>query len=116
MAFQPPFDTLNGQLMAQAAHDYCLGRRTYMAEAGVEYLTEWWDQLENRTKCNIVRDTLVSLARGYVGLPGVWLPFAKWAFGLLDSLSQDSILRYLASRELKNLLDSDALNCTDTRF
>lgn len=48
---------LNSQLMAVAAHRYCLGRRTYIVGACIDWLTKNWDDIDDGGKAAILKDT-----------------------------------------------------------
>lgn len=52
---------LNDQLMSLAAFRYCIGRRSYIVGACIDWLYDTWEQFSDQTKLNIVRDTIESL-------------------------------------------------------
>lgn len=84
-------DGLNGQLMVMAAHQYCLGRRSYIVESCIEWLRLWWTKFERRTQEVIVRDTIEALQDNRAGSDSdtiVWKAFADWAWKQLDAESQ----------------------------
>lgn len=85
-----PLVGTNGQLMIMSAHRYCLGRRTYIVSACVEWLTNNWDVCETNTRNVIVRDTLQALMRDEAGDScdyDDWKRFAQWAW---NSFSEES--------------------------
>ena len=87
-----PLEGTDGQLMVMAAHRYCLGRRTYIVSACVEWLKQWWPEFENNTRNIIVRDTIEALQDDLAGDPmdvREWENFLKWAWNQLDSKSQE---------------------------
>jgi hypothetical protein len=72
----------NDQLMAMAAHRYCLGRRTYIVGACCEWLRANWDGFEANTQNVIVRDTFEALARDAAGDESDardWTNLMRWA-------------------------------------
>jgi len=77
-----PLDGLNGQIMAMAAHRYCLGRQTYVVTSCIEWLKAWWHQIGPETRNVILRDTATALARNDAGSPmdaKDWQGFLDWA-------------------------------------
>lgn len=48
---------IDSQLMAVAAHQYCLGRRTYIVGACIGWLTKNWGDLEPGHQAGIILDT-----------------------------------------------------------
>lgn len=48
---------LKSQLMVVAAHRYCLGRRTYMVEACIAWLSENWGDIADGAQVTILKDT-----------------------------------------------------------
>jgi hypothetical protein len=77
-----PLHGLNGQLMAIAAHRYCLGRQTYIVSCCVEWLKAWWRMVDHDTRNVILRDTAEALARNEAGAPmdaQDWQGFLDWA-------------------------------------
>jgi len=73
-------DGLNDQLMAMAAFRYCLGRRSYIVGACLEWLHDTWKQFEPTTKSVMVRDTIEALMdndAGHLCDSREWLHFAQ---------------------------------------
>jgi hypothetical protein len=92
VASQPsPLAGTNGQLMVMAAHRYCLGRRSYIVGACIEWLAAWWDGFDVNTKAVIVRDTVQALQDGLAGERmdyEAWRTFGQWAFAKLPEVKQ----------------------------
>jgi len=85
----------NDQLMATAAHRYCLGRASYIVPVCIEWLRQVWPQLNKNTQNIIVRDTAEAIMRGEAGHQcdeTNWLDFGGWAYDQLDQKSQDWVL------------------------
>lgn len=79
-----PLHGTNGQLMAMAAHRYCLGRRSYIVGACIEWLEAWWGEFDENTRRVIVRDTVEALQDHEAGDDtdfAAWKAFAEriWA-------------------------------------
>lgn len=81
-------DSTDDQLMATAAHRYCLGRQSYIVGSCLDWLVATWDQFTPNTRRHMVRDTIEALMEGRAGSPTVdepgWRRFAEWAWGRLD--------------------------------
>ena len=67
---------INDQLMAMAAHRYCLGRRSYITGACTDWLRATWDQFDSNTRTVMVRDTVTALMDGAAGSEAIDVP--KW--------------------------------------
>jgi len=83
----------NDQLMAMAAMRYCLGRRSYIVGACLEWLRDVWDQLQPNTQQVMVRDIVEMLITTTANTPldcdeRGWEAFAEWAY---PQLSEDQI-------------------------
>lgn len=77
-------NSTDDQLMATAAHRYCLGRRTYIVGSCLSWLRATWPQFTGNTKQIIVRDTVDAIEGGCAGSrtidePG-WRAFVAWAW------------------------------------
>ena len=59
---------LNDQLMAMAAHRYCLGRRTYVVGACVEWIRATWGMMNDQTRSVMIRDTQEALDKDCAGM------------------------------------------------
>lgn len=74
----------NDQLMAMAAHRYCMGRMSYIVGSCMEWIRGTWEQLEPNTQNVMLRDTLEWLARNDDGkhremcYPDEWADCARW--------------------------------------
>lgn len=79
----------NDQFMALAGIRYCLGRMTYAADIGQEWLKEHWSQLNTNTQGTIVRDLVMALMDGEAGSPTIdaprWREVAQWAWDTLSA-------------------------------
>lgn len=78
-----PLAGTNGQLMVTAAHRYCLGRRTYIVGACVEWMRAHWVEFEDMTRCVMLRDTIEALMDDCAGGACdtvAWIAFAEWAW------------------------------------
>lgn len=85
----------NDQLMAIAAHRYCLGRQSYIVGACLDWLRATWGQLTRKTQLVILRDTIDALINDRAGSPTIdaplWKRFAEWAWGEMDAKGRDSL-------------------------
>lgn len=52
---------VNGQCMVMAAFRYCLGRRSYIVGAGIDWLRTWRRAFDEQTRFVIVRDIVTAL-------------------------------------------------------
>ena len=74
---------VDGQLMVIAAHRYCLGRRSYIVGAAIDWLSLWWDSFERNTKRVILRDTIQAIQDNLAGADmdkNGWLDFTQKHF------------------------------------
>lgn len=90
-------DSVNDQLMVTAAHRYCLGRRTYIVSACLEWLYATWDQFTSPTKVVMLRDTAEALMEGHAGsetidAPG-WEAFLAWGMNQMSPEQQQGVKR-----------------------
>ena len=86
-----PLSRTNGQLMVMASHRYCIGRRSYIVGACIEWMAFWWDDFDDGTKSVIVRDTVEALQDGFAGDRSdheAWRAFGQWAFAKLTEAKQ----------------------------
>lgn len=63
--YKPEWGSYN--LMVLAAFRYCLGRRTYIVGSCVDWLTQWWDEIDEHTKKMILEETQECLDREWAG-------------------------------------------------
>lgn len=63
--FKPEWGFQN--LMVVAAFRYCLGRRTYIVSACVDWLLKYWNEIDENTKKLILEETKTAIERGYAG-------------------------------------------------
>lgn len=96
-----PLESLNGQLMAMAAHRYCIGSRTYIVGACIEWLNTWWDSFTVNTRRVMVRDTVEALQDKRAGDEtdkAGWLAFASARFKQLPEEDRAWIRSAVAHR------------------
>ncbi len=55
------------ELMVMAAHGYCLGRKTYIAQVCIFWLISHWESLSTNTRGVIIRGTKRAIQRGEAG-------------------------------------------------
>lgn len=60
-------ENINDQLMVMAAHRYCLGRRSYIVGACIQWAVETWEQMEENTQNVLLRDTAEALMDNCAG-------------------------------------------------
>ena len=95
----PALEGTNGQLMVMAAHRYCLGRRSYIVGACIEWLRTWWPSFDDGTRSVIVGDTIAALMDHEAGDYGDvrdWMVFARWAYEQLSPADQQQCADSLA--------------------
>lgn len=76
-----PLSGTNGQLMVMAAHRYCLGRRTYIVGACIEWLRTYWPLVAAGTRSVIICDTAQAIERDEAGMDmdkRAWQRFVEW--------------------------------------
>lgn len=74
----------NAQLMAMAAHRYCLGRMSYIPTCCAEWLTARRKWLDDNTRRNIVRDTVSAIVHrpfGPLAYAREWQDVAQLLYG-----------------------------------
>ena len=84
------------QLMAIAAHSYCLGRPTYMGRACVQWVMRTWPQMTEKTKLFILRETVDALTNNrVVGEPDFreWLIVSAWMVSQENAAFLDSAMQ-----------------------
>jgi hypothetical protein len=54
-------------LMVTAAHRYCLGRKTYMVSECVEWLIDFWRDIDIETRKRIQQETKEAIQKGLAG-------------------------------------------------
>lgn len=59
---------LNDQLMATAAHRYCLGRMSYIVSSCQEWIGRTWVEFESNTRIVMLRDTLEAIPDNNLGM------------------------------------------------
>ncbi|GIW81503.1 MAG: hypothetical protein KatS3mg105_3310 [Gemmatales bacterium] len=81
------WNDINTQLMVTACHRYCLGRRSYIVGACVDWLYKHRRRFEDKTKLIIVRDTVDAILSGQAGDDNIDVPrWVRLAACLYDEL------------------------------
>lgn len=88
---------LNSQLMAIAAHRYCLGRQSYIVGACIDWIRQHHTHFERNTIRVIVRETVDALREGRAGsemidAPG-WNRLASELFAAMCQADQNWVRR-----------------------
>ena len=78
----------NDQLMATAAHRYCLGRKSYIVGSCQEWIRDTWDQFSDNTKQVMVRDTLEWLIDGKDEFDESWKSLCR---KMVDKLTPEQL-------------------------
>jgi hypothetical protein len=89
----------NDQLMAMAAHRYCLGRQSYIVGACEEWLFATWKDISEGGRLVILRDTAQALMRGAAGSAydaERWLRFLEWGCAKLSPVELKNLKRDVA--------------------
>jgi hypothetical protein len=87
-----PIKGPTGTLMVMAAHRYCLGRQSYIVFDCIEWLKQWWTEIDAETQRTVVLDTVRALQEGDTGSEmdaKVWKGFAQWGFSQLTGGSKE---------------------------
>jgi hypothetical protein len=103
-------DTLDDQLMAQAAVGYCVGRQTYMVDVCAGWVRATWGEFTPRTKSIILRDVVRELLAGRAGSESdafVWQELARWMY-VHASYSERDLLSTDARAYLEKMCIEDA--------
>jgi len=91
------------QLMAMAAHRYCLGRQSYIVRSCIAWLRTHWDQIDSNMRNVILRDTIEALIEERAGDKSIdapeWLSFAQWAASQMPADSASWVRRQVAFRQ-----------------
>lgn len=92
--------TDDDQLMAMAAHRYCLGRSSYIVGACLDWLRDTWPQMTPNTQFVILRDTVDALAEERAGSPTIdapgWVEAVAWMVKAMPPDRVESVRRALA--------------------
>lgn len=95
-------DTLQDQLMAMAAHRYCLGRSSYIVGECVRWVRAIWPQLTDKTKDRIMRDTCDALIMRVAGDERIdapeWRALVDWMRERMSAEAVADVRRQLAWR------------------
>lgn len=105
-----PIEGKRGQLMLMAAFRYCLGRRTYIVDDCIKWLTRWWGHITDHDRVLIVKDIVSTLMDDEAGdgCDAVqWRMFAMWALARMSFEEQDDIRRALAWKHAEWPLPED---------
>lgn len=87
---------LDDQIMAMAAHRYCLGRQTYVVNACVDWLRATWAEMEPNTQNVMLRDTLEALTSNRAGAEcdvRDWTSAAAWMWQNMTPEQRDWTVR-----------------------
>ena len=98
-----PLHGLDGQLMITAAHRYCLGRRTYIVGACIDWLNEWWHEVGRTGRLTILRDTIRALMQNEAGDncdAAAWKAFAEKHYAELGEIDRAWVRNALNYLEL----------------
>lgn len=96
----------NDQLMALAAHRYCLGRSTYMVQVCIEWLMKTWPQFTNESKYLIIRDILDALDNNCAGMycdVRNWIDVTRWMLSQMNEEQKISVLHYIKNKNITNI-------------
>jgi len=105
-----PLQGIDGQLMVLSAHAYCLGRITYIVPSCTAWLRENWDDVTDKTRSSIVRDTVLALQNGQSGMAmdtAEWKSFAEWAWRTLSQDGQEWCIKVVAYNSKAWPLDTE---------
>jgi hypothetical protein len=88
------------QLMATAAHRYCLGRQSYIVSTAQDWIKATWSQMTQQTQHFMLRDTVEALADNHAGderidKPG-WAALALWMAVDMGQERLESVRRAVA--------------------
>jgi hypothetical protein len=71
----------NDQLMAMAAHRYCIGRSSYIPGSCMEWIRATWAEFEPNTQNVMLRDTVEELVRWPdMAYADEWMDTALWMY------------------------------------
>lgn len=93
---------LNDQLMATAAHRYCLGRQSYIVGACIDWIRVNLENFDRNTVRVIARDTLEAIIDETAGSktidePG-WMQLFKELYGYMPEEDRQWVLREVRYR------------------
>ena len=74
-------ETPDDQLIACAAHRYCLRRMTYMVEVCCLWIAADWDQFSDQTKADMIKETEQAIENNRAGMDcdvASWKALAQW--------------------------------------
>ena len=101
----------NDQLMAMAAHRYCLGRASYIVGSCLEWLRNTWADFSGDTRRVMVRDTAEAIMGGNAGhdmdVRG-WRDFLAWAFADLSDADKAWVRQAVAHKNKPWPLDKES--------
>lgn len=86
------------ELMNVAAFRYCLGRRSYIVGACIDWLKRYWKNFSKNIQSVILRDLIEALQDG-IFYEDVWRDFGNWAFPKLDKEQMNWIINDIAWRK-----------------
>jgi len=93
---------LNDQLMAMAAHRYCLGRRSYIAGACIDWIRSNLENFERNTVRVMARDTLEAIIDETAGSKIIdesgWMRLFKELYAHMQQEDRDWVLQAVRHR------------------
>lgn len=104
-------ESTDDQLMALAAHRYCLGRASYIVGACQEWIRATWDDFTANTRNVIARDTVEALMDGLCGMEmdaDGWKELMEWAWPRLDDAGRSFVRSAVAWKRKPWPLDTHA--------
>lgn len=102
-------EVLEDQMMAMAAHRYCLGRRSYIVGACLDWLRATWTQLQRNSQHVILRDTVEALIDDRAGgdfYVRRWTEAAQWMYAQMDTDQRSAVLDSLAWKNAGPVIDA----------
>jgi hypothetical protein len=91
---------IDDQLMAMAAHRYCLGRRSYIVGSCINWIRATWTQFSPQTQFVMLRDTVEGLASNRAGDELIdapaWADLALWMVAQMGDDRTNEVRRALS--------------------
>ena len=102
-------ETDSDQLIAMAAVDYCMSRKTYMSSVGADWVIDHWKQFDDNTQFVIMRNIATELMYTRVGDTTIDAPYWKavlqFTFDNSDELRRHTVREAVAYIEKPFPLD-----------
>lgn len=96
-----PLDGTDGQIMVISAFRYCLGSRSYVVGACMDWLCRWWHKVDRNSRRTIVRDIVESLMDDRAGWEcdaQGWMEFASWAYDEMPADDREWVMNDVAHK------------------